>query len=290
MSSIRPARISGERGLRGRGRGYFNGDWHQMTAVTPKGLASSSGRCKLCHNDRKLVKSHIIPDWAYKRIYDSNHRILSVASNTIVPIRFPRTGEWDRFVCSECEEFFKYLDDYGRAIVFSRPGESTYGISTQRADYGANVLNVDYARMKLFQISILWRAGISDRPFFEEIVLGAHEPILRQMLVRRVPGDAIEYGCVMAAVKYAPKKMLSDLIARPFMSTVDGWSAARFFFAGCLWDYVLHDDAHDFPTRSLFLAPGAPLPIIVASVTDVASLMNDIKWLQHQIKNTGPAT
>jgi hypothetical protein len=62
----------------------------------------------------------------------------------------------------------------------------------------ARKANVDYKRLKLFQMSILWRAGIAQGPFFKEVNLGDfHEEKLRKLLDTENPGLATEYPCTM---------------------------------------------------------------------------------------------
>jgi len=58
---------------------------------------------------------------------------------------------------------------------------------------------IDYKLFKLFQLSLLWRAGVSDRPIFKEVALGRHQEILRRMLLDDDPGESHKYGCIMLA-------------------------------------------------------------------------------------------
>jgi hypothetical protein len=56
----------------------------------------------------------------------------------------------------------------------------------------------DYAKTKLFLLSILWRSDVSKHPKFKVNLGDKHEKRLREMLLAGNPGPASEYGCVMA--------------------------------------------------------------------------------------------
>jgi hypothetical protein len=247
------------------------------------------GNCKLCGIHAKLVKSHIIPEWAYKPLYDDddNHRMLRIVSNHQSPVGFQRSGEWDRFLCDTCEKSFNQLDDYGRAVIYSRPGDPTFGIQTQTAEYGVNIISVDYSRLKLFQLSVLWKAGVCSRAVFSDVNLGKHQSAIRQMLLQKNPGDGIEYGCVMGALMPESGKTLDQVIDRPATFIHDNWTIVRFLFAGCVWLYVLHDDAHNFPLRKYFLTPGAPLPILIGSLNEVPGLIKHLLDLGEVLQQSG---
>ncbi len=235
------------------------------------------GKCALCGIQAELVKSHIIPEWAYKPIFDSEHRLLRISSQHRQQVGQAHSGEWDRFLCAQCEASLNEYDEYARAVIYSKPGEPTFGIVPQRAKYGVNILNVDYSRVKLFQLSVLWRASVSKRELFAAVDIGIHEPIIRAMIREADPGDAIEYGCVMGALIYEPGKLFHEVVDKPVMYEQGEWTMARFLFAGCVWLYVLSQDAHNFPLRKYFLAPGAPLPLHIGNVQDLPGLVNHLR-------------
>ncbi len=246
---------------------------------------SVHGVCKLCGNTAKLVKSHIIPEWAYKRLFDEKkHRLMRVASDDLKAISFLPTGVYDRFLCDACESSFKELDEYGRAIIFSKPGEQTFGVEPESAPHGLNILKIDYNRLKLFQLSVLWRAAVCDRDVFAQVDLGEHEPRIRRMLLNNEPGVAEEYGCVMYAVKPAPKEMLHELILPPETCDKQGWRIVRFLFAGCIWLYVIAEDASEFPLRRFFARPGVALPVLVTELAELPGLVSTLQRLRDQLE------
>jgi len=245
-------------------------------------MAKHHGHCKLCGKHTKLVKSHVIPEWVYRPLYDSDHRLIRIAANDRFPVSNRSTGEWDRIMCQGCEDSFNKYDEYGRALIFSKPGEKTFGIQCVAAEYGVDIHGVDYARAKLFQLSVLWRAGVSERDVFSGVQLGEHEPRIRDMLLKEQPGQAHEYGCFMGALLQAPRELMIGVVDAPTMFTKDGWTVVRFLFAGNVWIYVLHENGRSFPLEMFFLTPGQPLRLHIRNVEDSPELM------EHLVSMTEP--
>lgn len=230
------------------------------------------GKCKLCQENRKLLKSHIIPEWAYKAMYDENHRIFQISSDTERGKTDKFKGEYEHLLCQECESSTAKWDDYARAVILSKPGEKTYGILTSATNGAIQVENVDYTLFKLFQLSILWRASASKRDFFEKVNLGLHENKIREMLLSEDPGKPDHYGCVMVAFMKNPRKLLHEMITRPESFHANGHRWYKFLFVGCGWMYVVSSHEKRFEHKKLFLHPNEPLIIPLCP-------MHDAKWI-----------
>ena len=57
----------------------------------------------------------------------------------------------------------------------------------------------DYAKLKLFFLSVLWRSGASSQPFFKSVDLGPHNmEIIRKAILESNPGDSDFYATVLA--------------------------------------------------------------------------------------------
>lgn len=134
--------------------------------------------CKLCGKPGALVKcSHVIPKWMYiyaQRQWMDTHgpmRILSSHVNEHEQ-RSP-TGIYGKFVCAGCEDKFQKWDDYAAKIL--RGNSTLKTIETPSGlirvhDFG----HYDYIELKLFYLSILWRAHACDHQFFDQFDLGKH--------------------------------------------------------------------------------------------------------------------
>jgi hypothetical protein len=120
-----------------------------------------------------------------------------------------RLGWKEWLLCDDCEKRFGVHEGkvvnflYGGAraplrkktlgtIVVSPPPRAFPGLLEIRE------VQVDYRELKLFQMSLLWRAGVAKGEFFQNVDLGEkHERQLRQLLVNDDPGPEGAYPCAM---------------------------------------------------------------------------------------------
>ena len=98
--------------------------------------------------------------------------------------------------------------------------------------------------MKLFQLSILWRASVSKLEIFGDVKLGPHEEYLRNMLINENPGKDYEYGCLQFAIFMEETKLADGLIMPPAIIRLDGFRLCRFTFGGLIWLYVVSSHNH----------------------------------------------
>ncbi len=135
-------------------------------------------QCKLCLQEKPLIKkSHIIPDFMYKGLFDSKHKI---AQKDFVNNResFPPTGIYDRYIlCANCDNnVLGGYETYAAKELF-KPSMHEF-IHNIKEIFNHHNRNIDlkisklhYQSAKLFLLSILWRASISKHPFFKFVDL-----------------------------------------------------------------------------------------------------------------------
>ena len=151
-----------------------DGCWTTGRPTSLRGLTEAEGKmtgtCKLCGQTANLVESHVIPKALHTdtlrkdglRIYSAN---LPYSKNS--PI-----GEYDQFVCQYCENSFGPYDAYG--VTFVRKyadGESGKPLVGDSFEHGF-IADVDYKMLKLWILSMLWRADACAREFFDGINVG----------------------------------------------------------------------------------------------------------------------
>lgn len=222
---------------------------------------SDSTTCKLCVQEKEISKSHIIPEWAYRTLYDDKHKFYELGSKPDGARKIKRKGEYENLFCTDCETQLSKLDEYARAIIFGRSDEPHFGISTTGVNGTLVIENVDYVRMKLFQLSILFRAGVSQRAFFSKVRLGTHEDRIRLMLLDENPGAPYEYGCIMVAFLNKSGKLLVEVMQEPILEKVDGHTVYKFLFAGCDWWFVVSRHSNNFKYKDCFLQRNGKLVI-----------------------------
>jgi hypothetical protein len=187
------------------------------------------GTCRLCHGDGELRDSHIISEFLYKSMYDDKHRFHVVAAGDSRS-SYEQKGYRERLLCQSCETKLSKCETYARELLtggmllrYRREGTVTW------------VEGIDYSRFKLFQLSILWRAGVATREFFSKVTLGPHAERLREMLLAEDPGEPWEYGCLTIGIHR--QGTMVPVIVQPTPVKILDSKGVRFTFGGYFWAY-----------------------------------------------------
>lgn len=188
-------------------------------------------QCRLCRKTDKLRHSHIIPEFFYKPLYDGDHKIkvLSTDGARKSPIQ---KGLREYLLCDECEQRFCQYERYVNNLI--------YHGAPPKATQSATVLiihNVDYARFKLFVMSLLWRMGVAQHEMFAAVALGEHEEKLRLALLTENPLAPMDYPFFVQAV-YLGGKFMGDFTAQAGVVATPNQPIFRVLIAGFL--FVLH--------------------------------------------------
>jgi len=238
---------------------------HRQYKIPPEKV----GRCALCHQTTDLRKSHIIPEFAYKAMYEDNKMIAFEANDVENPWK-EQKGLRDRLLCDSCEGFLNRAYEepfkkfwFDHRILATRPVGKVVMLRVP-----------DYAAFKLFHLSILWRASVCRNPFFGYVRLGPHEERLRLMLRARDPGRAGEYPISCAAV-FHESGVADNFIASPQRFRYKGYRGYHFTFAGCEWRYFITPDEN--PTIAQFgLRENGELPVIRRTLEDAFWTLNAV--------------
>jgi len=212
------------------------------------------GICKLCKEEKELCeKSHIIPNHSYSPLKDGNQGFLYIDGKTINESagkqrRF--TGEFERgILCKDCESRISEFETYGANFVFNR--SLTNIIRREFVNqHGLKFLETsgsgyDYVKFKLYLLTILWRAAISSRPFFSNVLLSVDdEENMRQMIINNNPGEIKDYPCILVlpALMHCGEGFdFQDigLLGCPVKKELDGFERFDFLINGCQYNFFI---------------------------------------------------
>jgi len=135
-----------------------------------------------------------------------------------------QTGDFDKnILCEDCDNriiggiYEKYAQKamYGKDIDSKiAPICKNYQNPNDGAEYSI-CTNIDYTKMKLFLLSILWRASITDRKVFKDVNLGEkHEERLRKLIYENITPDENEYPIMMTSFMRTDNS-LKNFIGQP---------------------------------------------------------------------------
>ena len=142
-------------------------------------------------------------------------------------------------------------------------------------DYGIP----DYHKLKLFFLSLLWRAHASEQPFFQRVNLGPHEADVVAKIKSANPGTPDEFSVVLAKFDHP----LAEVIQDPFRSRINGINCYRFYLP--LYFFIIKFDKRPFPAdlREVMLQPGKNFHALAKDFTR-SKEMHLLKKMSEKIK------
>ncbi len=220
-------------------------------------------RCKLTHKEGNPVKAHIIASAFHDRSPKTSSLIVGSGKNHY-PKR-SRTGLYDaELVTAEGEEIFKKLDDYAyKLLVENRGALRPYVLEGKLVGAGLNTNEFDYSKLKLFFLSLLWRASETSLLAFNKVKLGPHAEVIRQMVVNGNPGSVEKYSVIpfrFQEDQATPFKKGS--LIYPYREKLLGITIYRFFL--CEYTFMVKVDNRKTPEpfNHLQLSPDMPFRVV----------------------------
>jgi hypothetical protein len=205
------------------------------------------------------VQSHSIPRAFFGA--DGDSKLISNTEGQY-PRRMP-IGVYDRIVCDDCEKRFGPYDNYAaktlvhnfnRYIRVPHNGQSAAVV----------VPKPDYHRLKLFAISLLWRAAVSSHVFYRKVKIGPFEKRAREMILADDPGDADDFATWWSTFDIPDSPGIMD----PFKEKWGGVTAYRFYL-GRVLAYIKVDQR---PMPKAFvpiaLIPGKDLIMVIRDFSE----------------------
>jgi hypothetical protein len=101
-------------------------------------------------------------EWMCMMLPEGKRRMKIASSHKAEFEKDSQTGIYDSFVCQDCEKRFAAWDDYAAKVLRKQP------IATPQ---GWDFAQYDYAKLKRFFLSVLWRAHACKHQFFETVNL-----------------------------------------------------------------------------------------------------------------------
>jgi hypothetical protein len=232
-------------------------------------------RCALCHGPGPLRKSHVLPDFLYRSMYDQKHRFHVLSAAADVKDKLEQTGLWERLLCDTCEGKFAVWERYGQRLL-----EGGEPFTAHRTGDVVRLSGITYNAFRLFQLSILWRAGVSSLSFFSKVDLGAHSERLRVMLLNEDPGRHLRYGCVMFGLRFQ-RSVMNGLIVQPGPQRLNGHQAYRFVFGGFVWVYAVSSHDMTGPIVDAILSRKGEMHFVIRDAEEMRDLNDFMERRKH---------
>lgn len=159
----------------------------------------------------------------YEDLFDDKHRMIRTYGLDPSTARPVQSGEKEGdILCGDCDnKRLGSLEDYAKRALYSGQLNDSQKISAQNQLHPDGELtstyceNIDYAKFKLFLLSLLWRASISKLDFFEKVSLGPKEEVLRKMIYENDPQSQLDFPCMVSSFRSLHRQMTSGIISSP---------------------------------------------------------------------------
>jgi hypothetical protein len=223
--------------------------------------------CKYCQQEKKLIKAHVIPESFFRRLCvgESPPRLLTEKEG-IYPKRASK-GVYDpNILCIDCERLFGDWDNYGQKFLTVDPIGEPKVVGSKIVGY--EVPHLNYPDLKLFFVSLVWRASVSEHPFYERIRLGPYEEVAKRLIEHRDPGDAEIFSVILARFDHP----LGTAILDPHPEKINQVIFCRFYLAGYIAYIKVDKRPTPEPFNKLILRDGMPASIICRTLENSKEL------------------
>jgi hypothetical protein len=217
--------------------------------------------CRLCHKKRPLRKSHIFPEFLYQDVYDEKHRyeVNNLAGQKVLPFR--QSGIWEKLLCHDCEQKLSKNETYSSKVI--RRLATVMIKEDEKNEAYILGTDVDYRKLKLFLLSLIWRAGVASKIPFDAIALGEHEENIRKLLVANDPGAPGCYPSVLQMFR-AYRVEMRSAIMMPFKRVHEDVTAYRTYFLGFMCTTYMSSATQESRLQGV-LRDNGDLPVKVMS-------------------------
>ena len=245
-------------------------------------------RCKLCGEEKKLIKSHIVPEGFYKKIYDDKRRLF-VASQTRNSFTLMQKGQREELLCKECDSNIignKY-DKYGIEVIRERLQIKTY------IDHKKEIwVGLDYNKFKIFLLSVLWRAHIAQK-FHTGITL---EESIETLIVESIKSGKAPTENIIPVVGISlvdPQDSdykCDDIITNGNTYMREGQLNSKTYiiiFGGYAWTFIVPSAEKNDPQEDFFLKEYGLMVFPKQNIHDftpLTQLMNSIHFAGENFK------
>jgi hypothetical protein len=220
--------------------------------------------CRLCKTDQPLIKAHIIPEGFFRSLDDGSGRLMIHTNEPGGRPRKSPIGEYDTSIlCGPCDNIFSPWEQHAQDVLLQDLPD-TAAVYRGATKVAWRIESFDYRLLKLFFLSLLWRASVSTRRFCRRVSTGPFEGVLHRMIRARDPGTPEEFAVILGRFDEPGYNAMLD----PHPDRDDGIKYVRFYLAGVVAYIKVDSRPPTEPFAGLILRPDAPLRMIRRDARD----------------------
>tara|TARA_R110000796_G_scaffold251980_1_gene384687 strand:+ start:3615 stop:4370 length:756 start_codon:yes stop_codon:yes gene_type:complete len=207
--------------------------------------------CRLCKKEKDLIKkSHIMSEFLHKDLFDENHKLISFEPIELLKtnprISRPSSGSYEGgLLCKECDnEVIGKYETYASKLLNGKLSKKEkIRCNFAKSIDGINLLelsDLNYSSLKLFLLSLLWRAHISSRDEYRDVALGPYADKIGKALLDENPGA--DNDIIITITKLDPTAGFSTFIGQPIRHKVEQTTQYSIIINGYIVVYYLKEN------------------------------------------------
>lgn len=191
-------------------------------------------KCVLCMRESELRKSHIIPEWAYSNLYDTKHRQLRLSMKEDKIYGLSQQGVYEYLLCGNCEVMLSKYEGFARNFYLSMKDGNFRNAEFNKINHHCwLVKGIDYAPLKMFYLSILFRACISTDEMFKYYTLSTDRIERLRFVLYNETLTGIDYYPIVLGKPFYNGIFLDNVLLTQSRNGLNyNCEVARFMFMG----------------------------------------------------------
>ncbi len=236
--------------------------------------------CALCKNKGPLRNSHIIPEFMYRPIYGVKHRLYLRKSGSIVKTKPLQKGIREKLLCKSCESQLSVYEKYVCEVLFC--GTEIY---IKKFNDRIILSGLDYAKVRLFFLSLIWRMSVaSEHKIWENVNLGQHEEIIRDMIFTENPGTQWKYS-FLSIIPLFNGTILEDWILEPDWVRTKLGRFYRLLVGGCIYLFHVSKQRLGNGAGEWLIRPDGTWAMSMKNANNIPFLRGEAEKISRAIKN-----
>lgn len=229
--------------------------------------------CRLCKTPAALKDSHIFPEFFWRIAEERVPKGRSAQLQPCLSVMFTdpqkrdidlkQRGRWDKTVsqekllCGACEDRLSSFETHARLRLFGNRQPHAVRKGTFRAEITTN-----YAKFRLFELSLLWRASVASAPFYENCKLPQElGEALRQTLLTGTSPLPNLIGCSLLDLRYEDADF-TKAIDNPRRLVEPSREIVLLTMGGYCWAFWIRPETPPAGIAKTFLQPDGTRPVV----------------------------
>lgn len=236
--------------------------------------------CRLCHADRALCRSHIVPEFLYRDLYNEADYMMAINGLGRQGWKKQQIGLRERLFCERCEQHCNTNFEAPFYAQWVRGGLLGGGWLPDLV----RVLAVNYAAFKLFHLCNLYRAAVSSLNVCATVELGVHKERIRRMLIDCSPGEDWQYMPIAFAALHHRTNEPVQLVSFARTCRSFGQPMHGMMYGGCQW-WINVASNKNSDWLEVSLRPDGAMPVIGVPWQDIEAVRQASRALRKKFRN-----